>query len=129
MPLVSKPKSFACRGERLARTGTGPQGAVVGHPGESQSVRPYSDSSEEMALRVVLDIVRSDIFDTPFVDVARSYVPRSDQIAKPLRGVWIDLVVVSSHAAPGFFRQNNPMPCRGIPHKVARCGSLRVVLG
>src|SRR6185312_2896721 len=35
MPLVSKPLSFACRAERLARTTAGPDGSIVGPSSQS----------------------------------------------------------------------------------------------
>jgi hypothetical protein len=38
VPLVSKPNSFACRAERLARTGTGPNRSVIWPAGETKSV-------------------------------------------------------------------------------------------
>jgi hypothetical protein len=38
VPLVSKPSSFACRAERLARTGSCPDWLVVRPSGASQGV-------------------------------------------------------------------------------------------
>ncbi|WP_229769917.1 hypothetical protein [Burkholderia pseudomallei] len=52
-----------------------------------------------MALVVASQVIRSDILNAPFVDVARSDVPGGDQVAQPLRGVWVDLVVVRGHVA------------------------------
>jgi hypothetical protein len=52
MPLVSKPISFACRAERLARAGAGPYCALVRPAGAAQRVTPYADSGEEMALPI-----------------------------------------------------------------------------
>lgn len=52
-----------------------------------------------MALVVVSQVVRSDIFNAPFVDVAGSDMPSGDQVAQPLRGVGIDLVVVRGHGS------------------------------
>jgi hypothetical protein len=47
VPLVSKPSSFACRAERLARTGTSPNRSVspVGHV---ERVVPNADSGKEV---------------------------------------------------------------------------------
>lgn len=50
VPLVSKPASSACRAERLARAGSGPDGALVLPAGAAKGERPASDSGEEMAL-------------------------------------------------------------------------------
>jgi hypothetical protein len=50
VPLISKPAAFACRAERLARAGTGPDGPVVGPPGAPEGVGPDADTGEEVAL-------------------------------------------------------------------------------
>jgi hypothetical protein len=52
VPLVSSPKSAACRAERLAGTGAGPGGALVGPSGLPEGVTPGSNSCEPMALVV-----------------------------------------------------------------------------
>lgn len=43
-----------------------------------------------MALRVASQVGRSDILDTPFVNVAGRDVASGNQVAQPLCGVWID---------------------------------------
>lgn len=58
VPLVSKPKSCACRAERLARTGTGPNRSVIRPSGHAEGVAPDADSCEEMALCVASEVVR-----------------------------------------------------------------------
>src|SRR5690606_20558690 len=63
VPLVRKPAAFACRAERLARAGPGPDGAVVRPSGSTESVGPDADAGEEMTLRVSGQIGRADIFD------------------------------------------------------------------
>jgi hypothetical protein len=52
MPLVSAPCSPACRGERLARATSGPDGSVVRPSGEAEGIRPAADACEEMMLGV-----------------------------------------------------------------------------
>lgn len=99
VPLVSKAKSCACRAERLARTGTGPNRSVVTPSSHAEGARPYADSGEKVALSVWAEVVRSNIPDVSLVDVARRNVAGGDQVAQPLRGVWLDLVVVGSHAS------------------------------
>jgi hypothetical protein len=94
VPLVIKRKSFACRAERLARTGTGPNRSIVGPTCASECQRPDADSGEEVALCVASEVVRSNILNVSLVDVARSNVASRNQIAQPLGGVWVDLVVV-----------------------------------
>jgi hypothetical protein len=94
MPLVSKPFSFACRAERLARTGSCPDWSIVGPSCLPQGIAPDPDPSEEVALSVSHKLDWPYIFNAPFVDVTRGNVARGDQVAKPLRGDGINLVVV-----------------------------------
>lgn len=102
MPLVSKPSAFTCRAERLARAAGGPDGAAVGPASASQGEGPDTDSGEEMALGESAQIVRGDIFNASFVHDARRDVAGVDEVAQPLGGVGIELVVVGevcNHAA------------------------------
>lgn len=96
MTRVIKPSSFACRGERLARTGTGPNRSIIWPAGAAKGERPDADSREEVALCVVLEVIWVNILDRSFVDVARCYVAGGDQVSKPLGGIWVDFVVVGS---------------------------------
>jgi hypothetical protein len=61
VPLVSEPASFACRGERLAGTGAGPDRAAIGPTGSTERVRPDADAGEEMALDEPSEFRRSNI--------------------------------------------------------------------
>jgi hypothetical protein len=79
VPLVSKPSAFACRAERLAGTGSGPHGTVVGPAGATQGVGPDSDPGEKMALRIPGKVSRYDILDAPFVHDAGGDGPRVDE--------------------------------------------------
>jgi hypothetical protein len=78
VPLVSKPRSFACRAERLARARAGPYWSVVRPTGSSQGEGPDANTGEEMALGESCKVVRPDIFDTPFVYFARRDMPGGD---------------------------------------------------
>lgn len=60
---------------------------------------PDADPGEEVALGVAPEVVGSNIANIPFVHVARRDVPGSDQVAQPLRGIRIVLVVVGAHCA------------------------------
>ncbi|PVX77211.1 hypothetical protein C7402_115270, partial [Paraburkholderia unamae] len=122
---VIKPKSFACDGERLTRTGTGPNRSVVRPPGNSKRARPSSKAGEEMALCVSAKVIRSDIFNAPFINVAGSDVPGSYQVAQPLRGVGFDLVVIRGHAVSMPLRvgsQSLESTDRLMPHFEQRAG-------
>nr|WP_236672118.1 hypothetical protein [Croceicoccus sp. YJ47] len=93
VPLVSNPFSCACRAERLAWAGSGPDGAVVAPSCASKGVGPYADSSEEMALNKSGEVVRSYVTNIPFIDDAGGNVASGDKVAQPLGGNGVDLVV------------------------------------
>jgi hypothetical protein len=46
VPLVSKPHSFTCRAERLARTRSGPHGSVVGPSSGTKCKGPDADTGK-----------------------------------------------------------------------------------
>jgi hypothetical protein len=67
VPLVSKPAAFACRGERLARTGSGPHRTALGPSRETEGERPASDPGEEMALSVLGEFCGGDVLNGSFI--------------------------------------------------------------
>lgn len=81
--------------ERLARATGCPHRPGIAPTSSSKSVRPSSNSGEEVDLIVTSQVVCMDIGDAPFVYVAGRDVPLSDQIAKPLRGSGFPFVVIS----------------------------------
>jgi hypothetical protein len=95
VPLVSKPIAFACRAERLARAGASPDRAIVRPSGEAEGMGPDANSGEKVALGKSSEVVRCDIFNTPFVNFARGDMPGGYEVTQPLRREWVDLVVVS----------------------------------
>jgi hypothetical protein len=111
VPLVIKPAAFACRAERLAWAGSGPDRFVVGPSGLSEGERPDADAGEPMALNKSGKVVWSDIFDAPFVDFARRDQVVIGELAQPCRGEWVVFVVVGAHAADLI---NSPR--QGAPH-------------
>jgi hypothetical protein len=78
VPLVSKPSAFACRAERLARTGTGPNRSVIWPSGGTKRKRPATDAGKEVALDESLQVGGVNIFDTPGVYLARRNQACSD---------------------------------------------------
>lgn len=50
-----------------------------------------------MTLRESCEVRRSYILNAPFVNDARRDVAGGYQVAQPLRGVWVNLVVVGGH--------------------------------
>lgn len=93
VPLVSKPAPFACRGERLARAGSGPDGAVLWPSGEAQRKGPSADSGEEVALGESGEFTWADVFDGSFVHNSGWYVFMAYQFTEPRRGFRVVLAV------------------------------------
>jgi len=73
--VVGGSAASAGGGERLARTGAGPDLAIVGPAGEPKGMRPYPDSGKEMRLRVTANVVWLDHRNGPFIDITLCYVP------------------------------------------------------
>jgi hypothetical protein len=61
VPLIIKPASFACRAERLAGTGTGPDRSMIRPSGSTEGIGPDADAGEEMALDESSEFRRSNI--------------------------------------------------------------------
>jgi len=94
MPLISKPKLRASLAERLARTGTRPNRSIIWPAGSAKGERPDADTGEEVALGVRAEVIGVHVLYGSFVDVARRDVPGGNQVAEPLGGVGVVLVVV-----------------------------------
>ncbi|GKI71007.1 hypothetical protein NUBL21976_11590 [Klebsiella pneumoniae] len=102
VPLVSKSISFACRAERLARAGASPDRAIVRPSGEAEGMGPDADPGEKVALGKSSEVVRCDIFNTPFVNFARGDMPGGYEVTQPLRREWVDLVVQSERFSSDY---------------------------
>lgn len=94
VPLVSKPIAFACRAERLARTGAGPDWGVVADTGFTQGKAPDTKTGEKVALGISSKLIWSYIFDAPFVNNAGGNQALLNQNAKDGRGIRVVFVVV-----------------------------------
>ena len=91
--------------ERLARTGAGPDGSVVGPPGEAQGVGPRAESGEGVELGSAHNVICVEVTDGTDIDTPGGDVPGVGEVAKPRRRERLDLVVddhggTPSHAAP-----------------------------
>jgi hypothetical protein len=95
--LVGVSLSLASARKRLTRTGAGPDGAVVCPSCKTEGKAPSSDAGEEVALRVAFEIIRSDIHNAPFVNIARRNVAGGNEVTQPLGGVGVNLVVICAH--------------------------------
>lgn len=83
VPLVSSPRSFACRAERLARAASRPDRAGIGPSGTAQGIAPNPDSGEEMALTESRKVSWYDIFNAPCIHFSRRNMPALDKFAQP----------------------------------------------
>jgi hypothetical protein len=83
--------------EWLAGATSTPNRSVVGPACEPERDRPSADAGEEMCLGVAFEVIGLYVLDAALVHVARRDMPCGNEIAEPLRGVGVDLVVVSSH--------------------------------
>ena len=85
---------------RLTGARAGPNRSRVIPSGESERVTPHSDAGKEVDLSIGLEVVVADIDYAPLIDIARRDMACTDEISQPLRGIRIDLVVVSGHFTP-----------------------------
>ncbi len=91
--------AFAGIAERLAGTGTSPDGNVSWKSGESKRVVPDTNPGEGVKT-INSDELRSlQIFDTALIDTPSGDEIFIREISKALSGEWIDLVVEDIHAA------------------------------
>ncbi|MCY1300997.1 hypothetical protein D9M70_505860 [compost metagenome] len=101
--MVIKPNSFACLGERLARTGTGPNRSTIWPAGAPKGDGPCADTGEEMALGVRAEVIGVHVLDRSFIYVAWRDVAGGNQVAEPLRGIGLNFVVISRHGVSSFW--------------------------
>src|SRR5687768_14396783 len=98
MAAIVEACRVACGAERLARTGARPSGSIVAPSRATQGVGPDSDAGEEMTLPVSPEVGGLNKSNVPLIHIPRRDVPRSYQVAKPLRGIPVVLVVIRSHS-------------------------------
>jgi hypothetical protein len=80
--------------KRLTWTGAGPDGSIVGPSSEAERVGPSANAGEEVALSIPGKVGCADIDDATLVDVPWGDVTGGDEVAEPLRGIGVDLVVI-----------------------------------
>lgn len=87
-----------CAGVRLAGARACPNRSVVGPACRSQGVAPDPDAGEEVALDVAAEVVGADFNDAALIYIPWRDVAGRNEIAQPLGGVGVDLVVVGATA-------------------------------
>jgi len=83
--------------ERLAGATSCPNRSVVGPSSEPERVGPAADPGEEMGLLVSRQVAGPHVNDASLVNVSRCDVSSGDEVAEPLGGIGIDLVVIGGH--------------------------------
>jgi hypothetical protein len=111
--LVGGAPALSGDAERLARTGTSPDGRIVGDAGKSEGEGPAPNSREEVSLAVSHKVIWTDIGDAPFVHVAGREMAGGDEGAQPSGGEGVNLVVVSGHAGRVARRPRGVKRCSG----------------
>lgn len=81
----------------MAWTGTGDDRRIIGDAGEAEGERPDSNPGKEVQLSESRKLVWPDVSNVSLIDDPISYVPSHDQVAQPLSGVWVYLVVERGH--------------------------------
>lgn len=94
--VVVEPCVRAGRAERLAGAGAGPDGEIVCPACSPEGMAPDANACEEMTLGVPGQVIWSDVTDGPLIDVPRRDVARGDEVSQPLRGVGVDLIIVTA---------------------------------
>jgi hypothetical protein len=97
VPFVRLPGLLSGNGKRLAGAAPGPKLSVVCPASQSSSEGPSSDPCKEMALRVALEVIGTDIDNAPFINIAGCDQVLLNQVAEPLRGVWVNFIIISRH--------------------------------
>lgn len=94
MPLVSKPAAAACRAERLTGAGSGPDRPIAWPDCPPERESPAADPGEKVALPVLIEVGGEHVPDIPLVDISGGNKAICHEIAEPLRGMGVHLVVV-----------------------------------
>jgi hypothetical protein len=83
--------------EWLAGVRACPNRSVIGPSGEAQGDAPSSDAGEEMALRVFSEVTGPHVNNASLIHIPRGNVSSINEIAEPLCGIWVCLVVIGGH--------------------------------
>jgi hypothetical protein len=94
--FVGEAEALAGRGNRLAWTTSTPHVDIVGPACVAERSTPDTETAEEMALSVAGNVCGLEISDRSFIDDSWCKVSSLDQVAGPLRDVWIDIVIERS---------------------------------
>jgi hypothetical protein len=118
VPVVLATSSFAGGAEGLAGAGACPNRSRIGPSGDAQGEAKPSDAGEEVALGIAPQIFGPNIDDASLVDVADGNVSSGDEVAEPLCGIGVNLVVISGHdfGSTGLHshsqaQRNDQQPC------------------
>jgi hypothetical protein len=98
MPWIICSSAFACRAERLAGTGAGPERGAIRPSSKSSCDRPKSAACEKVGLGVSCNVIRRHFLDGAGINVAGRNHALIDHVAENGSGCRVDLVVIGRHA-------------------------------
>ena len=93
LAFVGSPFLLSGKAEGLEGVTTGPDGSIVGPTCDSEGDGPSTDSGEVVTLGEALEVIGIQLRDGARVLIAPRKVALQYQVAKPLGGVGVDLVV------------------------------------
>jgi hypothetical protein len=85
--------------KRLTRAGAGPD-ILFAPSGKLQGVGPAADPGEEVALPVSDKVASAHVDNTSLVNVSGNNEPCRGEVAQPLGGIAVILVIVGGHVSP-----------------------------
>ena len=91
--IIGKAEATTRLRERLTRARAGPHIDVVGPPDIAQGSTPDSDAAEEVTLSIAGNVGRLQVSDGSLIDDSLGQLSGLDQVARPLRGVCVGVIV------------------------------------
>jgi hypothetical protein len=99
VPVVALGFPLPRRRERLTGAASGPHGAVA-PPGEGEGVVPASNARKEVNPVKSSNVICRHVADVAPIDFPRGNQAVADELAQPLGGLRVELVVIRPHDSP-----------------------------
>ena len=99
--VVVEAFAFAGRAKRLAWTTSCPNRSFIGPSCKSEGMGPSTDAREKVALREGFEVIGPHVKNTALVNFSAGDKIGGNEVAEPLCGIGVNLVVVGGHSVPG----------------------------
>jgi hypothetical protein len=96
VPVIVEALARAGEAKGLAGATSCPNRSIVGPAGEPQGIGPSADACEKVALGIAGEVAGAHVNDASLVNVSRRDCAGGDEVAEPLSGIGINLVVVGT---------------------------------